>query len=217
MPAGMAGFAVEAQKHDWGVLNNVALPYWAATTIAFIALDLAIYAQHILFHAVPALWLVHRMHHSDLDFDVTTGSRFHPVEIALSLEFKMALVAVLGPPALAVLIFEVALNATSMFNHSNLKIPEDVDVWLRLLLVTPDMHRVHHSIAINETNSNFGFNLPRWDYLFGTYLAQPKAGHDGMTIGIDLFRDPREFRLGRMLLQPFGAGAGNYPISRRAV
>jgi len=217
VPAGIVDFALEAQMHGWGVLNNVALPSWTATIIAFIALDLAIYVQHLIFHAVPALWLVHRMHHSDLDFDVTTGSRFHPVEIALSLGFKIAMVVVLGPPAVAVLIFEIALNATSMFNHSNLRIPENVDVWLRLLLVTPDMHRVHHSIAINETNSNFGFNLPWWDYLFGTYLAQPKAGHDQMTIGIDLFRDPRELRLGRMLLQPFGAAAGNYPISRRAV
>jgi sterol desaturase/sphingolipid hydroxylase (fatty acid hydroxylase superfamily) len=212
LPAGVVGFAIEARKHGWGLLNNVAIPHVAAILVTFVIFDLAIYLQHVMFHAVPVLWRVHRMHHADLDFDVTTGSRFHPIEILLSLGFKLAMVGVLGPPAVAVLIFEVVLNATSMFNHSNFRIPENIDAWLRLLLVTPDMHRVHHSIAVNETNSNFGFNLPWWDRLLGTYLAQPEAGHERMTIGIDLFRDSKQLRLGRMLLQPFGVAAGVYPI-----
>jgi sterol desaturase/sphingolipid hydroxylase (fatty acid hydroxylase superfamily) len=216
LPAGMVGFAIEARKHGWGLLNNFPVSYVAAILVTFVIFDLAIYLQHVMFHAVPALWRVHRMHHADLDFDVTTGSRFHPVEILLSLGFKLVMVGVLGPPAIAVLIFEIVLNATSMFNHSNFRIPENIDAWLRLPVVTPDMHRVHHSIAINETNSNFGFNLPWWDRLLGTYLAQPEAGHDEMTIGTDLFRDSKQLRLGWMLLQPFSGAAGNYPINRRA-
>ncbi len=216
VPAGVTGFALVAESRGWGLLNRVAVPSAAAVLIAFLIFDLAIYLQHVIFHAVPALWRVHRMHHADLDFDVTTGVRFHPVEILLSLGFKLGVVCIVGPPALAVLLFEVALNATSMFNHANLRIPANVDAWLRWILVTPDMHRVHHSIAVDETNSNFGFNLPWWDRLLGTYLAQPEAGHERMTIGINLFRDPDELRLGRMLLQPFRASAGDYPISRGA-
>lgn len=215
-PAGVIGFALEAEKHRWGLLNNVTIPSVIAMVVAFIVFDFAIYIQHVIFHAVPALWRVHRMHHADLDLDVTTGGRFHPIEILLSLGFKLGVVGVLGPPAAAVLIFEVVLNATSMFNHSNFRIAENIDSWMRLLVVTPDMHRVHHSIAINETNSNFGFNLPWWDRLLGTYLAQPEYGHEQMTIGINLFRNPEELRLGRMLSQPFNAEAGDYPISRRA-
>ncbi len=215
LPLGVVGFAFEGEKHGWGLMNNVAIPYVAAILVAFIVFDLAIYLQHVMFHAVPVLWRMHRMHHADLDFDVTTGSRFHPFEILLSLGLKLAVVGVLGPPAIAVLISEVVLNATSTFNHSNFRIPEKFDAWLRLLVVTPDMHRVHHSIAVSETNSNFGFNLPWWDRLLGTYLAQPAAGHERMTIGINLFRDPKELGLERMLLQPFGAAAGDYPINRQ--
>ena len=177
--------------------------------------DLAIYLQHVMVHAVPALWRLHRMHHSDLDFDVTTGARFHPVEILLSMAIKLALVAALGPPAIAVLIFEVALNGSSMFNHANLRLPGALDRCLRWIVVTPDMHRVHHSIVPFETNSNFGFCLPWWDRLFGTYRDQPGAGHVGMTIGIEEFRDPREQRLDRMLTQPVRGAAGTYPINRR--
>jgi len=147
-----------------------------------------------MMHAVPALWRLHRMHHADLDFDVTTGARFHPVEILLSMGLKLAVVAVLGAPALGVLLFEVILNATSMFNHGNVAVPERLDRLLRGFVVTPDMHRVHHSVLPNETNSNFGFNLPWWDRLLGTYRAQPAAGHTGMTIGLDAFRDPAEFK-----------------------
>jgi sterol desaturase/sphingolipid hydroxylase (fatty acid hydroxylase superfamily) len=182
--------------------------------LGVILLDLAIYLQHVLFHAVPALWRLHRMHHADLEFDVTTGTRFHPIEILLSMGIKLGVVAAFGMPAVSVLIFEVLLNATSMFNHGNVRIPLSVDRVLRWIVVTPDMHRVHHSISPRETNSNFGFNLPWWDRLFGTYRDQPAAGHEGMTIGIEQFRDPRELRLDRMLVQPFRGEAGRYPIGR---
>jgi sterol desaturase/sphingolipid hydroxylase (fatty acid hydroxylase superfamily) len=168
-----------------------------------------------MFHAVPALWRLHRMHHADLEFDVSTGLRFHPVEILLSTGIKFAVVAALGPPAIAVLVFEVLLNATAMFNHSNIRLPERIDRILRLLVVTPDMHRVHHSIHPNETNSNFGFNLPWWDRLLGTYRPQPRDGHEGMTIGIEQFRTRRDLWLDRMLIQPLRGPAGGYPINRR--
>jgi sterol desaturase/sphingolipid hydroxylase (fatty acid hydroxylase superfamily) len=180
-----------------------------------IVLDLVIYLQHVLFHAVPALWRLHRMHHADLDFDVTTGARFHPIEIVLSMVIKLAAVVSLGAPAIAVLVFEVLLNATAMFNHGNIRLPLGFDRVLRLLVVTPDMHRVHHSTVTSETNSNFGFNLPWWDRLLGTYRAQPVAGHEDMTIGIALFREPQDLRLDRMLVQPFRAGPGSAPVGHR--
>jgi sterol desaturase/sphingolipid hydroxylase (fatty acid hydroxylase superfamily) len=167
-----------------------------------------------MFHAVPALWRLHRMHHADLEFDVTTGLRFHPVEILLSMGLKLGVVAALGPPALAVLIFEVLLNATSMFNHSNVAIPHGIDKVLRWIVVTPDMHRVHHSIHPSETNSNFGFNLPWWDRLLGTYRPQPREGHETMTIGIEQFRTRRDLWLDRMLVQPLRGPASGYPINR---
>src|SRR5438128_7719563 len=165
----------------------------------------------------PALWRLHRMHHADFEFDFTTVLRFHPIEIVLSMVIKLAVVVALGAPAVAVLIFEVVLNATSMFNHGNIRIPLGFDRVLRWFVVTPDMHRVHHSILSRETNSNFGFNLPWWDRLFGTYRAQPAAGHDAMTIGIEQFRDARELGLDRMLLQPFRGDAGRYPLGERQV
>ncbi len=222
-PLAAVGLALHAQANGWGLLNALEVPGWAAFPIALLALDLAIYLQHVMFHAVPALWRLHRMHHADLEFDVTTGLRFHPVEILLSMGIKLAVVAALGAPPLAVLVFEVLLNATAMFNHSNVAIPARIDRWLRLLVVTPDMHRVHHSVVPAETNSNFGFNLPWWDRLLGTYRAQPLAGHEGMAIGIELFRDRRELWLHRMLLQPLrgpasgGAleGAGPVPAANR--
>src|SRR5215203_6020021 len=170
--------------------------------LGVVLIDIAIYGQHVMFHAVPVLWRLHRMHHADLEFDVTTGVRFHPVEIVLSMIIKLAVVTALGAPALGVLAFEVLLNATSMFSHGNIALPPRLDRLLRLFVVTPDMHRVHHSIERRETDSNFGFNLPWWDRLFGTYRAAPAAGHDGMTIGISQFRDEKELRLDRMLLQP---------------
>jgi sterol desaturase/sphingolipid hydroxylase (fatty acid hydroxylase superfamily) len=162
-----------------------------------------IYAQHYVFHHVPVLWRLHRMHHADLDIDVTTGLRFHPFEILLSMVIKVAVVIAAGIPVLAVLLFEVVLNATSMFNHSNVAMPGWLDRILRLIVVTPDMHRVHHSVVRRETDSNFGFNLPWWDRLFRTYQAQPAAGHDGMTIGLPIFRNPSELRIDQLLTQPF--------------
>jgi sterol desaturase/sphingolipid hydroxylase (fatty acid hydroxylase superfamily) len=214
-PTTAVGLALLAEARGFGLLNVVALPAWVAVAASVIILDLVIYLQHVLFHAVPALWRLHRMHHADLEFDVSTGLRFHPIEIMLSMLIKLTVIAALGAPALAVLIFEVLLNATSMFNHGNVRLPAGVDRVLRWLVVTPDMHRVHHSILARETNSNFGFNLPWWDRLFGTYRAQPEAGHEAMTIGIDEFRDARELGLDRMLVQPFRGGAGGYPLGRR--
>jgi len=209
---GVAGFAAE---RGMGLLNVFPLPYAWALVLSVLVLDVAIYLQHLMFHAVPLLWRLHRVHHADLDFDVTTGARFHPIEIVLSMLIKFAVILVLGPPAVAVLIFEILLNATSMFNHGNVRLPAHFDRVLRWLVVTPDMHRVHHSIDPRETNSNFGFNAPWWDRLFGTYRAQPQAGHDAMTIGIEQFRAPRELWLDRMLLQPFRADTGDYPLGRR--
>ena len=201
-PAGAVGMAMLAQAQGWGLLNVMRAPGWVAVPLSVLLLDLAIYAQHVAFHHVPMLWRLHRMHHADLEFDVTTGVRFHPVEIVLSMLIKSAVVVALGAPPLGVLVFEVLLNATSMFNHGNVRLPGRLDRVLRCLVVTSEMHRVHHSVLRRETDSNFGFCLPWWDRLFGTYRAQPEAGHDGMTIGIDRFRDPRELRLDRMLLQP---------------
>lgn len=214
-PVVAVGFAVIAEERGWGLFNAIEVPVWLAFAVSLLALDLAIYLQHVMFHAVPALWRLHRMHHADLEFDVTTGLRFHPVEILLSMGLKLAVVAALGPPAAAVLVFEVLLNATSMFNHANLKLPLGLDRVLRWLVVTPDMHRVHHSIHPNETNSNFGFNLPWWDRLLGTYRAQPRDGHDAMTIGIEQFRTRGDLRLDRMLIQPLKGPASGYPINSR--
>lgn len=210
------GLAVTAQDLGWGLFNIIAVPGWVAVLVSIVVLDLVIYLQHVMFHAVPALWRLHRMHHADLEFDVTTGLRFHPVEILLSMGIKLVVVLALGPPAIAVLIFEVLLNATAMFNHSNIRLPRLVDRLLRLIVVTPDMHRVHHSVIPEETNSNFGFNLPWWDRLLGTYKAQPKAGHEGMTIGIEHFRTGRDLWLDRMLVQPIKGPASGYPINRKA-
>jgi sterol desaturase/sphingolipid hydroxylase (fatty acid hydroxylase superfamily) len=214
-PTTAVGLAMLAEARGFGFFNILALPTWVGVVASVVILDLAIYLQHVLFHAVPALWRLHRMHHADLEFDVSTGLRFHPIEILLSMVIKFTVVAALGAPAVAVLIFEVLLNATSMFNHGNVRIATGLDRMLRWIVVTPDMHRVHHSILSRETNSNFGFNLPWWDRLFGTYRAQPTAGHDGMTIGIEQFREPRELGLDRMLLQPFRGEAGRYPLGRR--
>jgi len=214
-PTTAVGLALLAEAQGWGLLHALGLPVWASVLLAIMALDFAIYLQHVLFHAVPALWRLHRMHHADLEFDVTTGARFHPIEILLSMGLKLGVVAALGAPAVAVLIFEVLLNATAMFNHSNVRMPAWVDSVLRWVVVTPDMHRVHHSIIARETNSNFGFNLPWWDRLFGTYRAQPTAGHDAMIIGIEQFREPREQRLDRMLTQPFWDDDHSYALGRR--
>ncbi len=202
LPAGAVGFAAWMQLQGWGLFNALQASPWIAVPAGVVLLDLAIYLQHVLFHAVPPLWRLHRMHHADTEFDVTTGARFHPLEILLSLAIKLAVIAALGPPAIAVLAFELLLNMTAMFNHANVRMPRRLDALLRLLVVTPDMHRVHHSVLAEETDSNFGFNLPWWDRLFGTYRAQPREGHFAMRIGLAKFRDPVEQRLGRMLAQP---------------
>lgn len=216
VPTTAVGMALLAQQRGWGLLNNLDLPGWLALLTGVLALDCVIYLQHVMFHAVPALWRLHMMHHSDLDFDVTAGVRFHPIEIVLSMGIKLAAIVVLGPPALAVLIFEVALNAVTLFNHGNVRLPARLDRVLRLFVVTPEMHRVHHSNLPRETNSNFGFSFPWWDRLFGTYRAQPKFGHLGMTIGLDQFRDPDTLNFSQLLLQPFRGQVGNYPLNRRS-
>ena len=216
IPVTAVAAAIFAESRGWGLLHLVDWPSWLEVVLAVLAFDLAIYLQHVMFHAVPALWRLHMVHHADLDFDVTTGLRFHTVEILLSALIKLAVVVVIGPAALAVVIFEVLLNATAMFNHSNVQIPARVDMLLRWFVVTPDMHRVHHSVIRRETNSNFGFNLPWWDFVLGTYRAQPAMGHEGMTIGITSLRDEsRVDRLPGMLLLPFESNPGPYAINRQ--
>ena len=215
LPVPPLAFAALAEARGWGIFNVIDGPGWLAVAASVVMLDLVIYLQHVMFHAVPALWRLHRMHHADLDFDVTTGARFHPIEIVFSTVLKMAVIALIGAPALAVLAFEVVLNATAMFNHANVRLPVGLDRVLRWFVVTPDMHRVHHSVHADETNSNFGFNLPWWDRLFGTYRDQPRDGHAGMTIGIEQFREPTQLHLHRMLAQPFIGAAGGYAINRR--
>jgi sterol desaturase/sphingolipid hydroxylase (fatty acid hydroxylase superfamily) len=207
IPTAAVGVALIASDHGFGLLHLLGWPGWLAGLSGFVVLDLVVYGQHVVFHKVPWLWRLHRMHHADLDIDVTTGVRFHPIEILLSMLIKMATVALVGIPAGAVVAFEVVLNATSMFNHSNAAMPTWLDRLARLVVVTPDMHRVHHSVMRAETDSNFGFNLPWWDRLFGTYRAAPAAGHDGIIIGLPIFRDRRELRLDRLLTQPFRAPA----------
>lgn len=215
-PTAAVGMAIYVESRGWGLLNGSQLPLWILLPLCVAILDLAIYLQHVMFHAVPLLWRFHRMHHADLEFDVTTGARFHPVEIVLSMLIKFAVIIALAPPAVAVLAFEVLLNATSMFNHSNVRIAGAIDRVLRWIVVTPDMHRVHHSVEDDETNSNFGFNLPWWDRLLGTYRAQPSAGHEGMTIGIHGFREPRVCdTLPGMLMIPFAGDINSYAINRR--
>lgn len=215
LPMAPVVFATLAMKNGWGVFNLLDWNGWLELALAVIVMDFAIWLQHVMVHAIPLLWRLHRMHHADLDFDVTTGARFHPIEIILSLGIKFAVIALIGASPVAVLVFEVLLNATAMFNHSNVKLPLGLDAVLRLFVVTPDMHRVHHSIHVNETNSNFGFNLPWWDRLLGTYTAQPQDGHEAMTIGLNQFRKARDERLDQMLIQPFRSSALGYAINRR--
>ena len=211
-PIGAVGFAIYVESIGWGLFNMISLPDWIAIVLCIIALDLAIYGQHVLFHAVPLFWRLHMVHHTDMEFDVTTGLRFHTVEILLSLGIKCLAILMLGAPALSVLIFEVLLNATSMFNHSNVKLPLWLDRVLRLFIVTPDMHRVHHSVIRRETNSNFGFNLPWWDFLFRTYQDQPEKGHAEMSIGLPEYRDERVEYLHWMMILPFIRGKNSKSV-----
>ena len=203
-----------ADETSLGILDRVPLPYALNVFIGVLVLDLIIYGQHVFFHSVPVFWRLHMMHHADLDIDVTTGLRFHPLEVMLSMGIKIAAVIILGPPVLAVILFEILLNGTSMFNHGNIRLPLHVDRLLRLVVVTPDMHRVHHSVIIKETNSNFGFNFPWWDRIFGTYTDQPAAGHDNMTIGLSHFRDEKKLTLPWLLALPFIGKPGAYPMIR---
>jgi sterol desaturase/sphingolipid hydroxylase (fatty acid hydroxylase superfamily) len=215
-PLAAIGVAEYAQMLQWGLFNLIEVHAAVAIMASVIVLDMAIYLQHVMFHAVPLLWRLHRVHHADLDFDVTTGARFHPIEILLSMLIKFAVIVLLGPPLAAVVIFEVLLNAMAMFNHSNVHMPLALDRILRMLIVTPDMHRVHHSHLADETNSNFGFNLSVWDRIFGTYRAQPAAGHTKMVIGIDTFRDPDHcVKISGLLFMPFTGKITDYAINRR--
>jgi sterol desaturase/sphingolipid hydroxylase (fatty acid hydroxylase superfamily) len=215
-PAAAVGMAAFASENGWGILNYHDVSPAVAVIASVVAMDFIIYLQHVLVHAVPMLWRLHRVHHADLDFDVTTGARFHTLEIILSMLIKFATIAVLGPPIVAVVIFEVVLNAAAMFNHSNVRLPPGLDRVLRWIVVTPDMHRVHHSVEDDEANSNFGFNLPWWDRLFGTYRDQPRAGHQNMIIGIHTYRDPRLVSwLHGMLWLPFVGKINSYAINRR--
>jgi len=202
VPTAAVGVALLAAERGWGLLPALGAPYWPAAILSVIALDLTIWAQHYVFHHVPVLWRLHRVHHADIEIDVSTGVRFHPLEIVVSLMIKMTAVAAIGAPAAAVVAFEVLLNATSMFNHSNVALPAWAEPLARWIIVTPQMHEVHHSAERAETDSNFGFNLPWWDRLFGTYRATPAAGDD-VVIGLPAFRDARERKLLRLLTQPF--------------
>ncbi|MBV1914859.1 MAG: sterol desaturase family protein [Pseudomonadales bacterium] len=215
-PAAAVGVAVFAASNGWGLLNHFTLPLSISVIISIIALDMIIYFQHVMLHAVPTFWRLHRVHHADLDYDLTTGARFHPLEIVLSILIKFAAILLLGAPVLAVIIFEIVLNGMAMFNHGNVGLPPWLDRIVRLFVVTPDMHRVHHSTEDNETNSNFGFNLSIWDRLFGTYIDQPRKGQLGMEIGIHTYRNPKQTTwITGMLVMPFKGQVEGYAINRR--
>jgi sterol desaturase/sphingolipid hydroxylase (fatty acid hydroxylase superfamily) len=215
-PAAAVGMAVLSSEQGWGLFNYLEVPATITILVSIVAMDFVIYLQHVMVHAVPALWRLHRVHHADMDMDVTTGARFHTLEIIVSMLIKFATIMVLGPPVVAVVIFEVILNATAMFNHSNVRIPKAVDRIMRWLVVTPDMHRVHHSVEDDEANSNFGFSLPWWDRLFGTYRDQPRAGHEAMSIGIHTYNKPKLVAwLPGMLMLPFIGKVSSYAINRR--
>ncbi len=215
-PAASVGVAIYISQQGWGLFNAYPMPQVLSVALSVVLLDCAIYLQHVMFHAVPLLWRIHRVHHADLDYDVTTGLRFHPLEIVLSMLIKFAAISLLGAPVAAVIIFEILLNGSSMFNHGNVSLPAKIDRYLRWFLVTPDMHRVHHSVEYDESNSNFGFSLSWWDRLFGTYKKQPRAGHLGMTIGLAEFRDNRlAVNLPGMLRLPFTGAAVSPAINRK--
>jgi len=215
-PAAAVGVAVTASQQGWGLFNIYQLSPWLTVIASVVIMDFVIYLQHVMVHAIPALWRLHRVHHADPDYDVTTGARFHTLEIILSMLIKFATIVLLGPPVVAVVLFEVILNATAMFNHANVRLPAGVDRVLRWFVVTPDMHRVHHSTEDDEANSNFGFSLPWWDRLFGTYRDQPRGGHEGMTIGIRKYRDAKDVSwITGMLALPFRGKISSYAINRR--
>lgn len=202
LPLLAVGAAYDANANGWGLFNAINLPAWLEITLAILILDFAIWAQHLITHKIPILWRIHQVHHADVDIDVTTAIRFHPIEIALSMVLKITLVYLLGPAGLAVILFEIILNGTAMFNHANIKLPLKLDAIMRTVLVTPDMHRVHHSVHRSEHDSNYGFSLSIWDHMFRTYIAQPAEGHDNMKIGTR-WQDDRPSKLGWNLLLPF--------------
>ena len=211
LASGAFGAAVLAGRGEIGLFHQLYWPVWAEVIIAVILLDMVVYFQHVVMHAVPILWRLHMVHHSDVDFDVTTGVRFHPLEIILSMFIKIGAVILIGASPVSVLIFEVLLNATSMFNHSNVHIPVHVDRILRWIVVTPDMHRIHHSVIPRETNRNFGFNLPWWDRVLGTYLNEPSKGHEQMVIGLEQYRDQTQLTWLSLMVLPFFGEIGKYP------
>ena len=213
-PTALAGIALIAQRRGWGLFNQFELPSLLKIIFSILILDFAIYLQHVMFHVIPLLWRLHMVHHTDMDIDVTTGVRFHPIEIILSMGIKMITVILTGAPSLAVLIFEILLNGTSMFNHGNVRYSQQIDSLLRLLVVTPEMHRVHHSTIRWESNSNLGFNFPWWDRLFGTYRPQPAKGHVEMTLGLDQYKEPQKLTLPWLIILPFIGKLGKYPMTR---
>jgi sterol desaturase/sphingolipid hydroxylase (fatty acid hydroxylase superfamily) len=213
-PTALAGIALIAQQNGWGLFNQFELPSLLKIIFSILILDFVIYLQHVMFHVIPLLWRLHMVHHTDMDIDVTTGVRFHPIEIILSMGIKMIAVILTGAPSLAVLIFEILLNGTSMFNHGNVRYSQQIDSLLRLLVVTPEMHRVHHSTIRWESNSNLGFNFPWWDRLFGTYRPQPAKGHVEMTLGLDQYKEPQKLTLPWLLILPFIGKLGKYPMTR---
>lgn len=215
LPGAAIAVALTGEANGWGLMRYLALPGWLGFLVAVLLLDLAIYFQHVMLHAAPTLWRLHRVHHSDIDFDVTTGTRFHPIEIVISMAFKTAVVAAIGASPEAVLTFEVLLNATAMFNHANASVPGRWEWIVRSVLVTPDMHRIHHSIVHAESASNFGFNLSWWDRLFGTYRKTASMSQEAMTLGVNAFREPKDLRLDRLLIQPVLETPGGYAINRR--
>jgi sterol desaturase/sphingolipid hydroxylase (fatty acid hydroxylase superfamily) len=215
-PITLMGLAFLARQRGWGLLNQLQFPFWLHLILGVLIFDFTVYFQHLMFHAVPLFWRLHMVHHSDMDFDVTTGVRFHPIEIVLSMGIKMSVVLLIGPLPLSVPIFEILLNGTSMFNHGNVRYPLIIDKWLRLLVVTPEMHRVHHSTIRWETNCNFGFNFPWWDRLFGTYRPQPAKGHLGMNIGLDQYKDPNKLTLPWLMALPFVGKMGRYPLTPKS-
>ena len=213
-PTALAGIALIAQQNGWGLFNQFELPSLLKIIFSILILDFVIYLQHVMFHVIPLLWRLHMVHHTDMDIDVTTGVRFHPIEIILSMGIKTITVILTGAPSLAVLIFEILLNGTSMFNHGNVRYSQQIDSLLRLLVVTPEMHRVHHSTIRWESNSNLGFNFPWWDRLFGTYRPQPAKGHVEMTLGLDQYKEPQKLTLPWLIILPFIGKLGKYPMTR---
>lgn len=215
IPTAAVGVALHVEQHQVGFLNLYNMPFIVQFLLAFILMDLAIYFQHVMFHALPMFWRFHRVHHSDLDCDITTGLRFHPFEMIISILFKFLVILSIGAPVLAVVIFEVILNAASMFTHSNIKLPSAIEPIVRFIIVTPDMHRIHHSMNENETNSNFGFFISIWDRLFGTYIKEPEKGHENMEIGLSFFREPKWQNLRWLIYLPFVTQIHGYAINKR--